>query len=71
MTEEEIAAAISRLGGWVPHSGGECPIQHKRSVELKLRDGRVVGPMPSNSFTWSWKAVIREGLNVMAYRIIK
>ena len=72
MTEEEIVtAAISRLSGWIPHKGGDCPFPDKKIVEIKLRDGRTIGPIVSVCFFWSWVSDPKEDLNVMAYRIIK
>ena len=72
MTNEEIAkAAIARLGGWIPHGGGDCPFPDKKIVEIKLRNGRTIGPVTSVGSFWSWASDRREDINVMAYRIIK
>ena len=72
MTNEEIAkAAIARLGGWIPHKGGNCPFPDKKIVEIKLRNGRTIGPVTSVDFFWSWASDRREDINVMAYRIIE
>ena len=72
MTNEEIAkAAIARLGGWIPHGGGDCPFPDKKIVEVKLRNGRTIGPIVSVCFFWSWALDPKEEFNVMAYRIIK
>ena len=72
MTEEEIvSAAISRLGGWVPHSGGMRPtgLSKKRVVAL-LRNDRVITISECRASAWVWRYDEDPGLNVMAYRIV-
>lgn len=72
MTNEEITkAAIARLGGWIPHKGGDCPLPGRKIVEIKLRNGQIIGPITSAGFFWPWVLDWSEDLNVMAYRIIK
>ena len=54
MTEEEITASvISRLGGWVPHTGNECPVEFDTIVRVRL-EGGLESSVADKAGHWMW-----------------
>ena len=59
--------------GWIPWEGGDCPVAHSTTVDVRLRnqgEGRAVA---SN---WRWLHETRgnsilEGADIIAYRVVK
>ena len=38
--------------GWKMHDGGNCPVDSKATVIIKLRNGREPGPAPAHHWRW-------------------
>ena len=70
MTEEEITASvISRLGGWIQHSGGPCPVPGKK-VFVVLRSGSKHIFADASHYTWAWEEDISSSTNIMSYKVL-
>lgn len=55
--------------GWVPHNGGECPINDDwTAIDIMLRNGRVFDREQRG--TWVWRHDGKED-DIAAYRIIE
>ena len=70
MTEEEITASvISRLGGWIQHSGGPCPVPGKK-VFVVLRSGRKRNFVDASRYIWAWDEDLDPSANIMSYKVL-
>ena len=67
MTEEEITASvISRLGGWVPHTGNECPVEFDTIVRVRLKGG-LESSVADKAGHWMWG--LEAHGRIVAYKI--
>ena len=53
--------------GWIPWSGGECPLPDECKCQIELQDGER--PLPEPSRRWAWERNIGE-FTIAAYRPI-
>lgn len=53
--------------GWIPWSGGECPLPDECKCQIELQDGER--PLPEPSRRWEWARNIGE-FTIAAYRPI-
>ena len=59
--------------GWIPWEGGERPVTHNTTVEVRLRNGWEGDLLASK---WRWHHATQEssdvkGLDIIAYRVVK
>ena len=77
--EAALAEPQADADGWIPWSGGECPITTGTVVDVKYRNGAIGAGLPANIHIVSskdhagpayWRA---DGMqnDIIAYRIIK
>ena len=52
--------------GWIKWTGGECPVEPDRCVEVELSDGHQEVEL-AREFEWDWQA---DGNDIVAYRIL-
>lgn len=63
-----------RRDGWIPWTGGECPVHAKQKVVVKLRgdppgiDYSREPPLPADTLDWERRSSIAD---IVAYRIIQ
>ncbi len=60
-------------GDWIEWNGGRCPVSLRASVEVRLRNGRVMGPKQAGRVDWEHR--IDESptighLDSVAYRVV-
>ena len=68
--EAALAAPQADADGWIPWSGGECPINNGVWFWLRFRNGRQFGP-DNGAALWRWDHNhLNEG-DIVAYRIAK
>ena len=68
--EAALAAPQADADGWIPWSGGECPINNGVWFWLRFRNGRQFGP-DNGAALWRWDHNhLNEG-DIIAYRIVK
>lgn len=53
---------------WIEWAGGECPVEGRRRVEARLRDG-ATEEMDANSFDWEHLQDDAEN-DIVAYRVL-
>jgi len=55
--------------GWIPWSGGECPIAKSEKVTVRLRSGRET---QRGQYAWTlrWNRLELDG-DIVAYRVIE
>ena len=77
MTDEEIAKrVVGRLGGWIEHDGGECPIPRSTLVKCRyplesVEEAEAYECTSAGTFIWSKNKVEEGDTYVVAYRVIK
>lgn len=59
--------------GWIPWEGGDCPVAHSTTVDVRLRLGCEGCDVASN---WRWLHETRgnsilEGADIIAYRVVR
>lgn len=55
--------------GWIPWSGGECPVAHDSWVDVKMRGG---GESSNTAGFWSWPHIDPSYPNdIIAYHVVK
>ena len=65
--EAALAEPPAAADGWIPWSGGECPVHGRVPVEIQAKSGRKqTGPAE----VWEWRHFGHRG-DIIAYRIIK
>lgn len=52
---------------WEDHDGSYCPVDPEASVDLKLRDGRILSNYIAGEFFWSRLDSLRPS-DIIAYR---
>lgn len=56
---------------WIEWKGGKCPVPSYTSVEIRLRNGRVLGPKQAGRVDWKHRigeAPMIGHLDTVAYR---
>lgn len=77
MPKDIVKQAIARLGGWVVHDGGDCPLHYNTIIVSQTNresreEGEIYGPHPAHKFCWDEDEAEAEGVEyVIAYRIVK
>ena len=71
--EAILAATEPADDGWIPWEGGDCPVAHSTTVDVRLRLGCEGCAVASN---WRWLHETRgnpilEGADIIAYRVVK
>ena len=71
--EAILAAPQPSADGWIPWEGGERPVTHNTTVEVRLRSGWEGDLLAS---VWCWHHATQEssdvkGLDIIAYRVVK
>ena len=65
--EAALAEPQADADGWIPWSGGECPVHGRVPVEIQAKSGRKqTGPAE----VWEWRHFGHRG-DIIAYRIAK
>ena len=70
---EAILAATQPDDGWIPWEGGERPVTHNTTVEVRLRNGWEGDLLAS---AWHWHHATQESsdakeVDIIAYRVVK
>ena len=70
--EAALAEPQADADGWIPWSGGECPIPEGMAFDLRFRDGvtLLAASSISPASEWGWNHE-RSPYGIIAYRIIK
>ena len=70
--EAALAEPQADEDGWIPWSGGECPIPEGMAFDLRFRDGaKLIAASSTWSATdWGWSLDSRP-YDIIAYRIVK
>lgn len=75
MSEEELVnAAIFRLGGWVEHHGGKCPVPDNAMVMCQLKretrdHAEAFGPIFAKYLGWDSPRESTEC--IVAYKVVR
>ena len=70
--EAALAAPQAAADGWIPWSGGECPIPEGMAFDLRFRDGAKLIAASSDWPTAEWDWSCESGpYGIVAYRIVK
>ena len=75
MPKDIAKQAIARLGGWVVHDGGDCPLHYGTIIVSQMNgesreDGELYGPHLASMYCWN-KDGAEGDVYVVAYRIVK
>lgn len=54
--------------GWIPWSGGDCPVYKHALVDVKFRSGKI-GDTPEMAEDWSWSHENLTG-DIVAYKVV-
>lgn len=54
-------------GGWIPWSGGECPVNAYTIVDVRLRDKDLRRRKDAGEFDWDHYGIYND---IVAYRVI-
>ena len=73
MPKDIAKQAIARLGGWVVHDGGDCPLHYGTIIVSQMNresreEGELYGPHLANMSCWN---KVEDDVYVVAYRIVK
>ena len=70
--EAALAEPQGDADGWIPWSGGECPIPEGMAFDLRFRDGvtLLAASSISPAAEWGWNHE-RSWYVIIAYRIVK
>ena len=71
--EAILAAPQPADDGWIPWEGGDCPVAHSTTVDVRLRSQGEGCDVASN---WRWLHETRgnsilKGTDIVAYRVVK
>ena len=71
--EAILAAPQPSADGWIPWEGGERPVTHNTTVEVRLRNGWEGDLLAS---VWHWHHATQESsdakeVDIIAYRVVK
>ena len=71
--EAILAARDPSYDDWIPWEGGDCPVAHSTTVDVRLRSQGEGCDVASN---WCWYHETRgnpilEGDDIIAYRVVK
>lgn len=67
---EEQAPPASGDGGWIPWSGGDCPVSPETKVIIRLRDGRESSRLyPFTVWRWNWLDICPND-DIIAYKVV-
>ena len=71
--EAALAAPQPADDGWIPWEGGDCPVAHSTTVDVRLRSQGEGCDVASN---WRWLHQTRgnsilKGTDIVAYRVVK
>ena len=71
--ESTLAAPQPADDGWIPWEGGDCPVAHSTTVDVRLRSQGEGCDVASN---WRWLHQTRgnsilKGTDIVAYRVVK
>jgi hypothetical protein len=70
MRDIDAEFAQDLIDGFRAHAGGECPVDFKAIVEVRLRNGRkITERLPANAYSWIWRTPPHEG-DILAYRVV-
>ena len=70
--EAALAEPQADEDGWIPWSGGECPIPEGMAFDLRFRDGAKLIAASSDWPTAEWDWSCESGpYGIVAYRIVK
>ena len=70
--EAALAEPQADEDGWIPWSGGECPIPEGMAFDLRFRDGAKLIAASSDWPTAEWDWSCESGpYDIVAYRIVK
>ena len=70
--EAALAEPQADADGWIPWSGGECPIPEGMAFDLRFRDGAKLIAASSDWPTAEWDWSCESGpYGIIAYRIAK
>lgn len=61
---------VPKYGAWFPHDGGFRPVLASALVEVRHRDGRLVGPRLVGSFVWEDREGA-SGSDILEYRVVR
>lgn len=64
--EGKLMPSKSDGDGWIPWSGGECPVDSRTIIEVKFLSGAIFDNMTAGA--WKWKSDNDDG-TIVAYRI--
>ena len=71
-SEAALAEPQADADGWIPWSGGECPLGRVTQVDVRFRNGDefmgAESPWPAGSYSWSHD---ESDYDIVAYRIAK
>ena len=70
---ESALSAPQSDDGWIPWTGGDCPVAHGTVVDVRFRDGWEGDGLASK---WRWHHATQENsdvkeLDIVAYRVVK
>ena len=65
--EAALAEPQADADGWIPWSGGECPVHGRAPVEIQAKSGRKQTGLAE---VWEWRHFGHRG-DIIAYRIAK
>ena len=68
--DAEAAQAASDADGWIPWSGGECPVAFETKVDVRHRDGNEYQGFAGYSIARFWDDA-GDPRDIIAYRIAK
>ena len=71
--EAILAATEPSYDDWIPWEGGDCPVAHSTTVDVRLRSQGEGCDVASN---WLWLHETRgnsilKGTDIVAYRVVK
>ena len=68
--EAALAEPQADADGWIPWSGGECPVNNGVWFWLRFRNGHQFGP-DDEAALWRWGHNHLDEGDIVAYRIVK
>lgn len=72
MLQIELEAAVKKDDGWIERKGGKCPVAPGTQVEVRLRDGDVVGPRAADELRWADSVFLSAYTrDIIAYRVVE
>ena len=68
LQESRTATVTPADGGWIPWSGGRCPVDDDTMVLVKFRRGTETSA-PTGAYTWKWYRFSPEH-DIVAYKVV-